>query len=158
MRIAVLVMASALSQPAFADDPAVVVCEAVIKAGLKAPKSYERVASAITGTTAHVRYDAVNVYNAPLRHEQDCRFERKGEAFSLVLDSLELMTRMETRLAEIRSGGKPADEHKVEALNQEIADMERQAKDAVLRDTVRELAAQGTGIYPIPVGLTKLSQ
>jgi hypothetical protein len=62
-----------------ADDPAVAICEAVLKAQLKAPKSYERVEASIDKNEVSIVYDAVNEFNAPLRHTKICAFGKTAE-------------------------------------------------------------------------------
>lgn len=57
-----------------AEDPAVEICEAVLKAQLKAPKSYERVSASIKGSRVIIVYDAVNEFNAPLRNSKTCAY------------------------------------------------------------------------------------
>lgn len=60
------------------DSPTLKKCEAVIKATLKAPSSYTRIAvdehvdeQAQTGFTT-IDYDAVNLFNVPLRGHGEC--------------------------------------------------------------------------------------
>lgn len=88
MRSAIVLAAMTLAgAQAFASDPAVTVCEAALKATLKAPKTYERVSADLTGRSVYLTYDAVNSFNVPLRGKHKCDFAASGGHYSFPFDA-----------------------------------------------------------------------
>lgn len=93
---AVAVTVFTACQVAAADDPAILACEEVVKYGLKTPKSYERVDAVVVGSEVLLSFDAVNEYNAPIRHRQLCGFTKIDEGHIQIeppgLQELKLIT------------------------------------------------------------------
>lgn len=61
-------------------DPNLDACEDALKATLRAPSSYKRIAvnGHWQGRTYDIEYDAVNAFNAPIRGKGWCNIDRRG--------------------------------------------------------------------------------
>lgn len=58
-----------------ADDPAIVVCEKIIKTKILSPKGYERARSKVNFHSATIEFDQQNLYGAWIRSVYVCEFE-----------------------------------------------------------------------------------
>lgn len=158
----IAILASALIGMATAhaaDDPAITICEEVIKAKLRAPKSYERVSAVIDGVRVHVTFDAVNVFNAPLRDRKTCRFAlTANNTFTLTSDRAK---QIEVKIDRINS-----DMEGMKQRNHTLDDLDKIKKrlDAVLQEAAEAMiegiadiaVAQKVEGFPIPAARTKL--
>lgn len=155
MRPVSLVVAALISTaiPAVAEqDIAITVCEAALKARLKAPSSYRQIEATITGNLVTLTYDAVNSFNAPLRAVKKCTFDYKDLHFTLGLQvgSLEFDAHMKDARKALKSkyGAFDAERHLESA---------RKETDSWMADFVEGVAAAKTVEgYPIHISRTKL--
>lgn len=160
MKFGIALLLLAVATPSFAaDDPAVTICETVLKARLKAPKSYERVDAAISRNLVRITYDAVNVYNAPLRDVKVCAFAAmKDGRFTLTAYEFEAF---ETEMAAINKEIDAAKSGQVS--KQKLDELQRRVDAALAKsraaaaDIIMDvIVAEGTGMFPIMPQTTQL--
>lgn len=137
-----------------ADDPAIVLCEKLIKAELVAPKSYERVSVYVDGPTVKVTYDAVNKYNAPLRGHDECSFTKESSGDFTISDDVDVSKDME-RLETLRSTP-IANEEDRKARLAEAGSISQRAEAKLKRALLRHALALASEEYPIPASKTAL--
>lgn len=157
MRIVVSLVACMLvlsCGQAHADDPAIVLCETLIKSELLAPKSYERVSAYIDGSRVKITYDAVNRYNAPLRHHEECVFSKQSDGTYLLEDDTNVDAELD-RMKEI-SQNIPSDPGQKDKLRTELAEIEARATFKLKRAIARQAMALASGPYPIAGATTGL--
>lgn len=147
-----------------ADDPAILVCEEIIKLELLAPRTYERVTARIEDQAAHISYDAMNAAGVPIRNARSCVFEqREDQRFYLstrwVTDGADERLE-ELRLMKVKAYSLPTYEERFSTLNA------IDAEAAKVADTTRknlglhmsyELGLIGIDVYPIAPEQTQLS-
>lgn len=163
MKIALSILALTVATPATAqtvvDDPAIVICEAVLKAKLKAPKSYERVDAKIVGDRVYITYDAVNVYNAPLREIETCAYSL-GEDGTFSISSVEMQeatARLKALTSEMQSkSAAELGDKRVEEITREVKEFQAQFADIVMRSLAQVMIAEETGLHPIKQANTTL--
>jgi hypothetical protein len=149
----VLFAVSALADEA---DPALKVCEVAIKHLLKAPKSYERVSSAIVGPEVIVTYDAVNEYNAPLRDVQTCEFYKDKDKSKVALVPLGLRELFATTADIAKRTYQLRTTAAAKRLQQEAKNAEALSVLIPMRHLVVALEAAKVTTYPIPAAATKV--
>lgn len=125
--------ALALPACAKADDPAIAICEDVVKAQLKAPKSYERVDAAIDGNKVVITYDAVNEFNAPLRHTKVCAYVAAKDGMLTFTSA-----KAENALKVTESINKEIDEAKASGLTDEKRKALQKRIDDAVADAIRD--------------------
>lgn len=155
MRISALAIFAALSFPDHVraeQDIAITVCEAALKARLKAPASYRQIEAAISGNKVVLVYDAVNSFNAPLRAVKMCKFNYKDLHFTLSpqAGSLEYDAHMRAAGKALKSkyGTFDAERH---------LDSAKKEMDSWMADFVEGVAAAKAVVgYPIHISRTNL--
>lgn len=136
-------------------DPAEIACEVATIKTLKAPKSFERVDSTVTGHRVILTYDAVNEYNAPLRHLQDCEFfvSEPGK-ISLVPLNMRQMIRaakdVQRQVAELKT---QADAERVQKA---ATALQLQTTTEMMKAITVTAAIKKETTYPIPVEATQI--
>ncbi|MGY6251652.1 hypothetical protein ACXIUS_29700 [Bosea thiooxidans] len=132
------------------EDAALTLCETLIKAELVAPKSYERVSAYIDGLTVKVTYDAVNKYNAPLRHTDSCSFSGNSNSGFII----EPKTNPEEIGAAIEAlkSSPVKDEEDRQARLKKLRQIQNDAEYEIRRQAL----AIASGEYPIPASKTAL--
>ncbi|MFI0849034.1 hypothetical protein [Mesorhizobium sp. IMUNJ 23232] len=159
MPLALLVLAATLALPVLStDDPAVLVCEMMVKASLRAPKSFVRAAEpVIDETTVTLAFTAFDAHNRTVRQTRTCRFKLAGDGrFHLEpfrRDDLE--ARLDAAKAKLR---KAAPGNDMMLARSQILDIGREMY--VNHDRMRKAERQAAraGLYPIAPGLTRLGQ
>lgn len=134
-------------------DPAITVCEEIVRSNLKAPKSYERVTANIVGRHVELAYDAVNSYNAPIRGHERCNYIVADGKWSF------------STLGAPVEKAKPFDASTLSGKSvRELEEMQRQAKveletaAANLLKSIKALGvAKATGLIPIKAADTSLT-
>lgn len=154
--IGVSAAAVLLATQAMADetDPAITVCEIAIKKTLKAPKSYERVSAGVMGSTVVISYDAVNEYNAPLRHSQICEFYREKDKIALVPLEVRSLIEQGVDLRERAKSAKAPDD--ASAIERGVKASQMAVTAMTLRIAAIGLEAAKVTEYPIPPTKTKV--
>lgn len=140
-----------------ADDPAIVACEAVIKKGLVAPKSYERVKAVVYESSAIVEFDAVNRMNAPLRHVAECKFFLGTDSnFYLKMDISDLEAKTNSLGSEIETAKSNKDAVRLGEIESEANRLLIESLERMKDHMLLEAAADATGVYPIAKASTEL--
>ncbi|WP_157784541.1 hypothetical protein [Sinorhizobium fredii] len=142
-----------------ADDPAIILCEEIAKARIKTPKSYERVSAEIQANKVYVVFDAVNLYNAPIRESYACAFELSDEGkFRLVDANAEELERelreLQEEIESYKTGG--ITEEKRAELNSRVKAYGQKTIDHATKVFENELFAKKLGFYPIDQSTTEL--
>jgi hypothetical protein len=143
-----------------AEDPAIVVCEEIAKARIKTPKSYERVSAEIHANRVYLVFDAVNVYNAPIRDHYECAFELSDEGkFQIIDATVEEVERERAAIAEEveryqREGSMPP-EKRVE-LNERLQALLTKGRRGIGENLENTLFVQRFDFYPINHNSTSL--
>lgn len=159
MPLAFFVLAATLALPALpADDPAVLVCEMMVKASLRAPQSFARAAEpVIDGAAVTLDFTAFDARNRTARQTRICRFSLAGDGhFHLEPFRRDILeTRLDTAKAKLRKA-EPGNDMML--ARSQILDIGREMY--VNHDRMRkaERQAANAGLYPIAPGLTKLGQ
>lgn len=150
----ILVALMISAAPCMAEDPdiAITVCEAALKARLKAPSSYRKIEASISGNSVFLTYDAVNSYNAPLRAMKACKFNYKNMHFTLGIQTSSLEYERRIQMAEkamkSKYGAFDAERH-LNAAKEEMASWVADFEEGVA-------AAKAVNGYPIHISQTKL--
>jgi hypothetical protein len=158
-----LTIALLIATPAYAaDDPAVLVCEEIIRARIKTPKSYERVAAEIRGSEVRVIYDAVNLYNAPIRSNHTCAFQlgRDGHftlASSRLADVNREIEMIRRELADTAAAGRRLSEEEHARIAERIAEVESQTTLATMEGIADIAVASELDEFPIDPAQTQLT-
>lgn len=156
--LAALLLAAALTMPGpgTRDDPAVRVCELLVRQTLRKPASFSRTAEpALRGDTVELAYSYLGSRGKRAEATQACRFRlwsRDGRFHVEPLRRDYIAGRM--RDASRRLGA--ANDREAVLIRSEMLDIAREAfvQDERLRRA--ESAANAVGIYPIPRGATAL--
>lgn len=159
MPLALLVLAATLALPVpSADDPAVLVCEMMVKASLRAPQSFSRVAEPVVGkATVTLAFTAFDARNRTVRQSRTCRFNLAGDGL-FHLESFRhkvLEARLDAAKAKLRQAAPGND---MMLARSQILDIGREMY--VNHDRMRQAERQAAkaGLYPIAPGLTRLGQ
>jgi hypothetical protein len=159
MPLAALLVAVALSLPSSgAEDPAVRVCELMVRAGLRAPQSFLRVAEpAVRGAEVEIAFSFLDAHRRTASDRRICRFHLAADG----LFHVESFRRahLDRRLAEAKARlGRASEPREVTMIRSEILDIGREMFVEHDRRGKAEHQAAKAGIYPIAPGLTKLKQ
>jgi hypothetical protein len=157
--LAFFVLAATLALPALsADDPAVLVCAMMVKASLRAPQSFARVAEpVIDDATVTLAFTAFDAHNRTVRQTRTCRFNLAGDGrFHLEPFRRDILeARLDAAKARLR---KAAPGNDLMLARSQILDIGRELY--VNHDRMRkaERQAASAGLYPIAPGLTRLGR
>lgn len=143
----------------FGDDPAIEVCEYVLKAKLKAPSSYKRITSNIIENKVAITYDAVNSFNAPIRGGKVCYFSLTNEGKYTFIPSdeyTEALTKITEEIKALPRTKESAEKAKdYEIKIKKISDEAMDHSMEVLNDL---FIAEARGDFPIPADKTDLKE
>ncbi|WP_442582785.1 hypothetical protein ACSBOB_12895 [Mesorhizobium sp. ASY16-5R] len=159
MPLALLVLAATLALPALsADDPAVLTCEMMVKASLRAPQSFARAAEPLVDeTTVTLAFTALDAHDRTVRQTRTCRFNLEGDGF-FHLEPFRRAT-LEARLDAAKARlGKAAPGNDLMLARSQILDIGREMYVNHDRMLKAERQAARAGLYPIAPGLTRLGQ
>ncbi len=147
-----------------ADDPAITVCEEIIKLGLVAPKTYERVTASVDGLLVHVSYDAMNPAGVPLRNAKSCVFAQRNDGLfglSPAWVSAGVNERLdELRDMKVKAAGLPTYDERfstMNAIDAEAAQISKTMRENLALHMDYEMIATGLNIYPIQPASTNLN-
>jgi len=148
-----------------ADDPAILVCEEIIKLGLVAPKTYERVTARVEGLTANVSYDAMNPAGVPIRHVQGCVFEQNRKTGEFELSTAWVGDGADEKLEELKiqktkAAANPNYEERhaaLKAIETEAANVSKKFVENMSLHLSYVTIAMTIAGYPIPPEQTELA-
>lgn len=154
----IIAAALALSAPAPAADPAVRVCEMLVKVGLRSPESFARVAEPeVKGNEVALAFSFADARGNTVNETRTCRFRRFGDG-SFHIEPFRrdyLAARMAAAQAKLRK----VTEHNAKMLvRSEILDIGREMFVQDDRMKKAERLATKAGIYPIAPGKTQLGE
>lgn len=157
MPLALLVLAATLALPS-PDDPAVLVCEMMVKAGLRTPQSFARAAEPVVDTaTVTLFFTALDAHRRTVPQTRTCRFRLAADGrFHLEpfrRDYLE--ARLDDAKARLQQAAPGND---LMLARSQILDIGREMYVNHDRMLKAERQAAKAGLYPIAPGLTKLGQ
>lgn len=151
-------LAATTSTSSAEDDPAILACEEAVKLGLKTPKSYERAEAAIVGDTVHLTFDAVNVYNAPLRQAESCLFYLSDENTTAAIAPMGLpeLTAKVKLFTEKTKLAKTAEQVKAIEEESKLIQVEIMATQMKAISTEMKLRKTTAIKYPVPLSVTQV--
>lgn len=158
MPVAALVLAAALAvQPPMApDDPAVVVCELMVRQALRQPESFVRTAApVVAGSTVSTTFSSLDARGRTVTDTRECRFHLAGDG-RFHIESFRrdhLAARMATAQAKLR---KTTSNNELMLVRSEILDIGREMFVQHDRMQKAERLAAKAGIYPIAPARTGL--
>lgn len=157
MPLAILLLAAALTAPALAgDDPAVLTCEMMVKAGLRTPQSFARTAAPLVrNAEVQIAFSFLDAHRRTATDRRTCRFRLAADG----LFHVESFRRdhLDRRLAEAKARlARTSVPGEVTMIRSEILDIGREMFVEHDRRGKAEHQAAKAGIYPIAPGLTKL--
>lgn len=154
----IVAVAMALSAPPRAEDPAVRVCEMLVKVGLRSPESFARVAEpAVEGNEVAFTFSFANARGNTVIETRACRFRRHGDGWFHVEPFRRdyLATRMAAARAKLRT---VTGQNETMLVRSEILDIGREMFVQDDRKKKAERLAAKAGIYPIAPGATRLHE
>jgi len=159
MQIAALLMAAAVTAapaPEPPTDPAVTVCEMMIRAGLRAPESYRRLAAPLfSGASVTLTFEAYDARRRPKRQEKSCDFSREPDGTFRIEPFRK--SHLASRLAEARAKLSTATDGQAALLaKSEIIDIGREQYVTGQQRREAEYEAARSGDYPLKPGTTRL--
>lgn len=141
----------------FGDDPAIEVCEYVLKAKLKAPSSYKRITSNLIENKVIITYDAVNSFNAPIRGGKVCYFSLTSEGKYTFIPSDEYTEALNKVTEEIKALPRTKESiEKAKTYEVEIKKITDEAMDHATEVLNDLFIAEARGDFPIPANKTDL--
>lgn len=137
-------------------DIAITVCEAALKARLKAPSSYRQIYATIIGNSVILEYDAVNSFNAPLRDKKVCEFnqENDGRFFLAPADTKPLTEKFKSLKARADAA---RSEYERAAIKAEFEAAQFEMIEIMGAIVLEARAANGINGYPISSKDTSLA-
>lgn len=159
MPFAAFLVAVALSlSPSGADDPAVQVCEMMVRASLRAPQSFVRTAAPVVrNTEVEIAFSFLDAHRKTATDRRTCRFrlEADGRFHVEAFRRAHLDARLADAKARLARTSVPRE---VTMIRSEILDIGREMFVQHDRRRKAEYAGAKAGIYPIAPGLTELKQ
>ncbi|MEQ1950091.1 hypothetical protein [Mesorhizobium sp. CN2-181] len=159
MPLAFFVLAATLALPALSpDDPAVLVCEMMVKASLRTPRSFARTAEPVVDkATVTLAFTAFDAHGRNELQTRTCRFRLAGDGFFHLepFRRAYLEARLDAAKAKLRQAAPGND---LMLARSQILDIGREMYVNNDRMLKAERQAAKAGLYPIAPGLTKLAQ
>lgn len=137
------------------DDPAVAVCEWVVKNydGTPGIESYKRISASVDHREVHLEFETSALNTAPVRATRDCAFRLQNDGF-VFDDPPPSPANCDAELAAYKKSWAPQVSEALEDCRQRLeAELDRLSRILAFRD----FPLIQTGIYPIPAERTKLA-